>query len=244
MNEFLRWLLSDRTGGAVFNCFGFAHFCYIGVVFAVAGVLVLHLCKQSGETCRKVTEAVIGCAFAMYILDFFLMPLAYGAIDIEKLPFHACTAMCVMSFLSRHSKRLGKYRVQFAMLGLISNFVYLVYPAGVMWQQIHPLSYRVIQTLLFHGCMTIYGLLVLLYEEAPPQPARKMLAVTVGMTLWALLGSWTYTSDQWIYNWFFVIQDPFGLLDPNIAPFVMPPLNVVLFSLVQWPLFLRWRKRM
>ena len=244
MNEFLRWLLSDRTGGVVFNCFDMWHFFYICVVFAIVSVLVMYLGTQSSRTRRKVTEAVIGCAFAMYILDFFLMPLAYGAIDIEKLPFHACTAMCVLSFLSRHSKRLGKYRVQFAMLGLISNFVYLVYPAGVMWQQIHPLSYRVIQTLLFHGCMTIYGLLVLLYEEASPQPARKMLAVTVGMTLWAMLGNWVYSNAQWQYNWFFVVQDPLGWFDPQIAPFVMPPLNVVLFSLVQWPLFLRWRKRM
>ena len=116
------------------------------------------------KTKEKVERGLIKFAFSLYILDLFLMPLAYGEIDIEKLPFHACTSMCVMCFLSYYNTFLEKYRTSFVLLGFISNLVYLLYPAGVMWYGVHPMSYRVIQTLLFHASMTVYCLLTLVFN--------------------------------------------------------------------------------
>ena len=164
MYTFLSNLLSDKKGGEIFTLFGAWHFFYIVLtVFTIA--LVLILLKNKSESFKsKTTKAFIYIAFGLYVLDFFLMPLAYSEIDIEKLPFHACTAMCVLCFLSYHNRFLEKYRLSFVLLGFISNLVYLIYPAGVMWHAVHPISYRVIQTLIFHSIMTIYGLLSLIYE--------------------------------------------------------------------------------
>ena len=239
MYGFLNDLLSDKKGSIVFSCFGLWHLIYLAVIALTVLCCALFLKNKSEKTTKRAANAAIGTAFGLYIADFFLMPFAYGEIDPEKLPFHICTAMCVMCFLSRHSRVLEKWKTQFALLGLISNLIYLIYPAGIGWYQIHPLSYRVIQTLLFHGSMTAYGLFCLLFEKADLRPKNccKDLAVIIGMTLWALLGNalynhGTYGGKTRFFNWFFVIRDPFYLLPEHFAPYLMPFIMVTVFFLV------------
>jgi hypothetical protein len=234
MYSILRDLLSDRKGGATFNCFDGWHLCWIVAVFTVILELWFGLKNRNDEVKRKAVNICIDVAFGLYLADFFLMPFAYGNIDIEKLPFHICTVMCVLCYLSRHTKFFEKYKLQFAIYGLISNFVYLIYPAGVMWQQVHPLSYRVIQTLLFHGIMTVYGFLVLLFDFQPDwKKWHRDLAVIAAVTLWAMVGNYLYNGEvgeySHFFNWFFVVRDPFYLMPKDIAPFVMPLLNMGLF---------------
>ncbi len=232
-------LLSDKKGSVVFTCFGAWHICYILVLAAVLFALIFYLKNKNESTRQKAIHFFIHCAFTVYIADFFFMPFAYGKMDVEKLPFHICTAMCVMCFWSRHNSFLEKFKQQFAVLGFISNLVYFIYPAGVMWYQIHPLSYRVIQTLLFHGLMTVYGLLVLIYDDVKSgrKHYRKDLLIIVLMTLWALLGNALYTGtahgQTFYFNWFFVLQDPFSMFPEQIARFIMPPLNIALFFAVE-----------
>ena len=40
------------------------------------------------------------------------------------------------------------------------------------------------------------------------------------------------------FNWFFVIQDPFYLLPKNIAPFIMPFVNVIIFFIADMLVYL------
>lgn len=232
MYNLLQNLLADRKGGTIFNCFDIYHSCFIAF-FVLSGVLLcLYLKNKNAEERRRVINLVIGIAFGVYMADFFLMPFAYGVISIDKLPFHICTTMCIMCFFSRHNSFIGSFRLQLAMLGFLSNLTYLIYPAGMMWLEIHPLSYRVVQTLIFHGVMMNYGLLVLVYErqEFSWKNICKDLGVTVAMTAWAWLGNTLYSDkDGVIYNWFFVSQDPFNAFPEKIAPFIMPFLNTALF---------------
>ena len=221
MYDFMTGILSDKTGGIVFNCFGIWHIIYMALTFGLIIFIMHKLKNKSYATKQKAINVAINSAFSLYIVDFFLMPLAYGEIDIEKLPFHICTAMCVMCFLSRHNKFFSKYKTQFAVLGLVSNIIYVIYPAGIGWYAIHPLSYRVVQTLLYHGIMTAYGIFTLTYEKAEFKP-KKDLAVIITMVLWALLGNTLYNNNARFYNWSFVVRDPFYILPENIAPFVMP----------------------
>ena len=214
-------LLADRKGDIIFSCFGMWHIIYMILIFAAIGFTINRLKNKSEQTKQKAILYSINTAFSLYIADFFLMPFAYGEIDIEKLPFHVCTAMCVMCFLSRYNKFFGKYKTQFAVLGLVSNLIYVIYPAGIGWYAIHPLSYRVVQTLLYHGIMTAYGIFTLTYEKAEFKP-KKDLAVIITMVLWALMGNTLYNSDARFYNWSFVVRDPFYILPENIALFVMP----------------------
>lgn len=228
MYELLHRLLSDQKGSTVFTCFGIWHILYMLVIFGSIFATVALLRGGSQEQKDRATSRSISLAFGLYILDFFLMPFAYGAIDLEKLPFHMCTAMCVLSFLSHRHSFLRKFRTQFALLGLVSNLIYVVYPAGVGWYQIHPLSYRTVQTLLFHGTMTAYGIFTLAFQEdrLRLKDCVKELPVIVAMTLWALLGNTLYNGSvgdyQHFFNWFFVVRDPFYLLPETIAPYVMP----------------------
>ena len=218
-----------------FTLFSAWHFFYIALTVAVTFALITLLKNKSDDKKLGAAKLLSALSFALYIADFFLMPLAYGEIEIEKLPFHACTAMCVCVFLSYRIGCLENYRASFAALGFISNFVYLVYPAGVMWQAVSPLSYRTVQTLLFHGLMSVCCLLTLLYGKSESIKAvlPRHLAVTCGMTAWAMLGNCVYNGEERVYNWFFVVGDPFGALPESIAPFIMPFLNIALFFAVE-----------
>ncbi|MBQ5601594.1 MAG: YwaF family protein [Clostridia bacterium] len=237
--DFLHNLLSDKKEGEVFSLFGVWHFFYIALTLVAVITILLIFKRKEAQIKNKVSQILIAIAFSLYIADFFLMPLAYGEIDIEKLPFHACTAMCVMCFLSYRINFLSKYRQSFVFLGLISNLVYLIYPAGVMWHAVNPLSYRVIQTLIFHSVMTVYGFITIVYEQdnIDIKKCYRDFAVIVYMTVWALLGNYAYngTSEGYshFFNWFFVVRDPFYAISETVSPFVMPFLNIALFSSVE-----------
>lgn len=234
MYEFLQDLLSDKKGGLAFTCFGLYHVIYMAIIFG--GILgVILLLKNKSETVKKrATDAALYTAFGLYMADFFLMPFAYGEIDVEKLPFHACTAMCLCCFLSRHNSFFGRFKDQFVLLGLLSNLIYVVYPAGVGWYGVHPLCYRVWQTLLYHGTMTAFGVFSLAFGDVK-LAWRKCpgdLALLSVMTAWALAGNTLYNGlDERFFNWFFVVRDPFYILPEAIAPFIMPFLMVaVMFA--------------
>ncbi len=239
MYRFLNNLLSDKKGGEIFTLFGAWHFFYIALTIATVVTVLLLLKNKSDDQKRRTPQTFICIAFGLYVLDFFLMPLAYGEIDIEKLPFHACTAMCVLCFLSYRVRFLEKYRLSFVLLGFISNLVYLIYPAGVMWHAVHPLSYRVIQTLVFHSIMTVYGLLTLIYEydKLNIKKCYRDLGALVFMTAWALLGNYAYNGSSegysHFFNWFFVVRDPFYAIPESVARFVMPFLNILVFFAVE-----------
>ena len=228
----LHELFKDQVGGTTFACFSIWHFLYMAVIF---GAIISTICLLKNKRDKAKTRAVdiaIGIAFGLYMADFFLMPFAYGVIDIDKLPFHACTSMCIMNFWCRHNKFLARFKTQFALIGLISNIIYVIYPAGVMWYGIHPLSYRAWQTILFHGAMTAYGIFVLAFGEVKLEwkKSYKELILLLVMVVWALLGSSAYSGewpDHYIsYNWFFVKMDPFGILPANIAPYLAPIITV------------------
>ena len=228
MYPYLHEIFADKKGATVFSCFGIWHILYMAVIFGSILLTVL-LLRNREEKCRqKAIKAALYLAFGLYMADFFLMPLAYGYIDIEKLPFHMCTLMCLLSFLSARGVLFEKYRKQFALLGLVSNLIYVIYPAGVGWYQIHPFSYRVVQTLLFHGAMTAYGILTLALDDDKLtfKSSLQELPVIVVVTLWAILGNTLYNGAAGEYdhffNWFFVVRDPFYILPEDIAPYIMP----------------------
>lgn len=234
MYEYLNALLSDKKGGEVFTCFGIWHVIYILIFAVIAAAMIIYLRGKESVRVEKFTRSLLCCAFGLYVADFFLMPFAYGEIDIEKLPFHICTAMCVASFVCTYNSRFKRFLPCICRLAFLSNLVYLIYPAGVMWYEVHPLSYRVIQTLTFHGVMTVWGLLMLVFSEKTNiRSCYKDIPVIAAMTLWAVLGNVLYNGEAGDYshtfNWFFVIRDPFYILPESIAPFIMPILNTLIF---------------
>ena len=228
MYGFMKNLFEDKRDGYLFQCFDIYHISFLLVIFGAIVITFLLVRNKNDLVKKKLLDCTIGIAFGLYIVDFFLMPFAYGVIEIEKLPFHACTITCVMCFLSRHVKFLSKFKKSFAIIGFVSNLSFAVYPAGVMWANVHPLSYRAIQTLLFHGVMVAYGFFAFVFDKDIVFDWKKIfkqdLVVLALMIIWALFGSYAYTGtypgyNHW-YNWFFVRTDPFGILPPTVAPFI------------------------
>lgn len=235
MYNFLNGLFSDKKTETVFSVFGIWHIVYMLVIFSCIILLVFLLKNKEQNVKEKAINITINLAFGLYIADFFIMPFGYGEIDLEKLPFHICTSTCVLCFLSRHTKFFSKYRKEFVLLGLLGNLTYVIYPAGVGQFLIHPLSYRAFQTLLFHGTMTCYSVFCLSFGDIKLEWRKiyKDLIMICVMVIWAIIGNNLYNGNVGEYNhnfnWFFVIQDPFYLLPKDIAPLIMPFVNIVVF---------------
>ena len=248
MYAFMSNLLGDIKDGYIFTLFDLWHIGYVVLFVGVAVFFSLYLRSADSQRRSGVIEAVGNLAFGLYVADFFLMPFAYGEIHIEKLPFHVCTAMCVLCFLSRRVGFLKKFKLQITMMGFISNLCFLLVPAGVMWAEVHPLCYRAVQTLTFHGVMVVYGFLVLLYErqEFSWKKLYKDLLLAAFMALWALLGNTLYNHDGAFYNWFFVVRDPFFVIPENISRWIMPFLNIAFFmtaDLILYSLFWKFSQK-
>ncbi len=56
------------------------------------------------------------------------------------------------------------------------------------------------------------------------------------MTAWGMLGNYMYngTSEGYshFFNWFFVVRDPFYMIDESVSPLIMLFLNIALFFAV------------
>ena len=85
-----------------------------------------------------------------------------------------------------------------------------------------------------------YGLTVLVYESQKFSWNKiyKDVGVVAAMTAWAWLGNALYNHSDTMYNWFFVVEDPFGAFPKEISPYIMPFLNFAIFFgvevLVYW----------
>lgn len=241
-------MLSDKKDGIVFEYFGIWHFMYIALVIGLITFFIVYFKRRDEEQRRRITNVFIDIVFVLYMADFFLMPFALGEIDVDKLPFHSCTSMCIMCFWSNHNRFLGRFRVNFALLGALCNVMYIVYPSGVVSYETHPLSYRAAQTLLFHGLMIVYGVLVILFDENGLKLKRcyRDAVILLCLTGWAFIGNTIYSGEAGNYsrsfNWFFIRQDPFFVLPETIAPIVAPILNFIAFFSLEIIVYLIYGK--
>lgn len=225
MYEIISNILSDKKDGLIFKCFGIPHLIMIILTILLIILLYLLLNKKEESIKNKVLNILVFIPFALYILDIFLMPFAYGSFDIEKLPFHICTSSSLLCFFTRFIKPFNKFKKEAIILGLIGNFIYLIYPAGVMWYGVNVLTYRVIQTLMFHASMVIYTILALSFKDVTLSYKtcyKDLIAISI-LIIWALFGNICYNGlNGRFYNWFFVVQDPFNIFPREISKYFMP----------------------
>jgi len=232
--EYLNKIFSDdHQFAGTFKCFDLWHIGYLVILAAIVTLSIIYLKNKPQEKREKYINIFVGIAFGLYMADFFLMPFAYGEIDVDKLPFHSCTTMSIVCFLSSRNTFLKKYRIHFALLGLISNLCYISYPSGVV--DVPHVSYHAWQTLLFHGAMVVYGLLTIIFcgKDFKLKRSYVDLMILAGLTVWAFIGNTLYSGSAAGYsrdfNWFFIKQDPFGAIPESIAPLLAPFVNLVAF---------------
>ena len=249
MYDIIHFILKDRnTGLFSFKPFSLCHILYLLIIITLI-VLVLLLCKKKNQEFKiKIVDISVDIALGLYILDFFLMPLAYGEISIIKLPFHLCTLMSIMIFLARHTKFWSKYKESFTLLGMIGSLMYLCYPAGVQnpaGEFFDGYTYRIIQTILYHGIMLAQGVFAIVYGDIKLNwnEFKNDIIIILFMIIWATIGNSLFTGTEQvpcgcfegctemitIYsiepNWFFVQHDALYIIpddiDGYIAPFMM-----------------------
>lgn len=226
-------LKDHHTGTFTFKAFSLCHIIYLLLIIA-AIVLVIYLFKDKSQATKtKVINLTVTIALCLYIADFFLMPFSEGKINIDKLPFHLCTSMSVMCFLARHNKKVAPFKTAFTILGLIGGLMYLTYPSGVA--EADGYSYRIIQTVLYHGLMIAQGVFAFAFDDLDLDWKKiyyDAIAIA-GLAVWAFIGNTLYsgTNEALSYahdfNWFFVKHDALYLIDDNHDGLIAPIMSIV-----------------
>ena len=238
MYEFLQRLFSFEKGSISLSVFGIWHILYLVVIFGFIIVVILIYRKRDNIIKKRIINLTINVVFILYIIDFFIMPFSYGYIDIDKLPFHICTLMGLMCFVSRNNRFFSKYKKEFTMLGLIGALMYIVYPSGIADGEVFPFSYRIIQTMSFHGLLVAHGIFSLSFGDIQLEWKKiyRELYVIILIVLLAIIANNLYSGNVGdynnVFNWFFVSFDPFGIFSEEISPYIMPFIMIIVIFLM------------
>lgn len=249
MFDLMKLIFGDKTTGTFsFKPFSLCHIIYLAAIIVAIVVLIYCFRNKNKDFKFKVVDITVNIAFALYMADFFFMPLSQNKIAVDKLPFHLCTLMSILCFLSRRTKFFAKFKNSFTLLGLIGALMYLVYPAGVRTgsgDYFDGYTYRIIQTVLYHGLMVAQGVFAIAFGDVKLEwkTFKYDVIIILCITVWAMFGNLVYTGEVYqecgcvegctelieIYseelNWFFVRHDALYIFpdeyDGYFAPFMM-----------------------
>lgn len=219
MRDFLVWLFKKRLEPEITLFSGF-HFMYILIILGLTFGAVFILKNKKEETKVLVTKILCYALLIVYALDFFIMPL-YG-VDlhgmIDKLPFHFCTSVAIMTAFVQFNKKLSWAKEPVAVMAIVSSLMYLTYPGSALGE-ISAFSYKVIQTFLFHGLLFAWGVLFVTTKQTEFKFKNiwKALVLIVCICLWAGLGNAIYLD----YDWCFIKGSTFSFVPKWLLPFAV-----------------------
>ena len=93
--------LFSTTDGVEITLFSIWHILYIVLIVGLTIGAAYLLKNKTQETKEKVLKIIAYSAIALYIADFFILPLSRDSfdMDVDKLPFHICTlTACFIPF--------------------------------------------------------------------------------------------------------------------------------------------------
>ncbi len=224
MKEFFAWLFSQNNSDLKIGLFDQWHFLYLFITFG--GTLALSLIgRKFPQKQRRLQNLMAYLTVALYVLDFFVMPLSdsYSGISTYKLPFNICTLMAVLAPFVQFNPRFAKLRQPVVMLSITASLMWMTYPGTALGGQ-PPFCYVIFQTFMYHAFLFCWGVLNLAYGDVVCD-IRKCWKEFVGILLilcWAHFGNTIYDGD---YNWFFIETSIFPFLSDEIMP-VMVVLGV------------------
>lgn len=209
-----------NTGIAV-TAFSVAHIIYMILIFGALVGLYFLLRHKTDEQKKKAMGVLVYLLIGSYITDFFFHEFVYGTSDspgglnLDKLPFHLCTCLGVLSPFVQFNKKFEKIKEPVVLTAIFSSLAYLIYPAGIT--DAEPWCYEVMQTMFFHGTLLAWGTLNLLLGvvKLDIKKCWKEAVFLVVFTLWAKLGNLLFE-----HNWYFLREDAFyiGLVGNGIIP--------------------------
>ena len=223
VNDFLLKVFSDENTSIMIEMFSIWHIIYMLIIIGVAVGLSLYLKGKGEDKIERVVNRIAVILFAVYMLDFFCMPLREDQINIDKLPFHICTLSSILILFTRFNKRFIKFREPVLAIGFVGTLMYLCYPSSA-FHDYSAFSYVVLQTFAYHGLLLIYSVVALASKNVKLS-WKKFYQVPILMALiiiWASIGNAVYSkSGDSGYDWAFIRGRNFPVFPENLN-FLMP----------------------
>lgn len=221
--------MSHFNTGIKITPFSAAHLVYMFLIF---GGITLAWCLLRKKDDNKKEKALRFLSYALvfsYLSDFFFHDFVYGGMNMDKLPFHICTALCPLTAIAQFNRNGHKLREPLAVLSTLAPLMYLCYPASV--GEGEPWCYQAVQTMFFHGVLLAWGVLNLALGKVRLnwKNCWQCAAALVCITLWAKLGNVLLE-----HNWFFLNEDALyiGLVSGGVIPkWSLMIINPVVFFL-------------
>lgn len=235
MREFFVNLFSRDLGPEI-TLFSVWHIMYVVLIvgLTIGGAFLFK--NKSEKTKKRVLGILAICTIAVYIADFFIMPLARGTvekngtIDIDKLPFHICTLLSFFIGFAQFNPKFDKVKDAIAVLAIVSSLMYITYPGSALGG-VTTFSYKVVQTFVYHGLVFSWGTLSVCLGSVKFEWKKiwKPLVGLVLIAIWAAFGNAVYSSADHHYDWFFITGSTF----PFIPTWAMPVVVVAaIFAMV------------
>ncbi len=231
MRDFLIKLLqTPETSTIDITLFSVWHILYVILILGITAAIVLFFRNRSIESCQRLLSVLSVLPIALYAADYLIMPLAYGAIDIDKLPFHFCTLLSILILPIQFVNPNSFWREPVTALCIVTPLMYLCYP-GTAIGDIPPFCYRVIQTFLYHGCVFLYGVASVALGAVRLEWRHLWRSgVLIALILcWAALGNAAYSSEAHSYDWGFIAGHTFPFIPKLLMPIVV---TAAVFGLV------------
>lgn len=219
MGEFLKKIFQFK-GGPEITLFSGWHIMYFVLIVGLTIGLAFILKNRTEKTKNNVLNILAIATVAVYIADFFIMPLnrTSSDINIDKLPFHICTFMGVLipfAQFNSKAKKGSSFREVVTCLSIVASLMYISYP-GAAIGDIGTFAYRVVQTFVLHGLIFSWGVLSLTTKQTTLK-FKNIWKQAVGILivmLWATFGNYTYMD----YNWFFLKTSIFPFIPDSLMP--------------------------
>ena len=225
MRDFLINLLRTPDQAPIeITLFSVWHILYVVLILGVTLFLCLFFQKRSDAAKKRLTDVLAILPVALYALDYLAMPLAYGEISVDKLPFHFCTMLSLLipPIHFGNGRAVDFWREPITVLALVTSMMYFCYPGSAIGD-ITPFCYLVIQTFLFHGCVFVYGVLSLSTGKASLSWKRLWrCALLIGLFIvWASFGNAAYSSEAHHFDWCFITGSTFPFIPSLLMPLVV-----------------------
>ena len=226
---FKLFAMSHFDTGIKVTAFSVSHFVYMFLIFGSIFLIWWRMRHKDAEKKDKALRVLAYALVVSYLSDFFFHDFVYGGMNIDKLPFHACTVLCPLSAIAQFNRKGERILEPVVVLAILSPLMYICYPASI--GEGEPWCYQAVQTMFFHGVLLAWGVLNLALGKVQLSwnGFWKCVVLLVCITLWAKLGNVLLG-----HNWFFLNEDALyiGLVAGGIIPrWSLMIINPVVFSL-------------
>ena len=217
MKDIVAMLFSEYPSNSQITPFNTWHFVYLFVILGGTLLLSLLFQNKTAEKKEKLIRLFAYLTICTYVADFFIMPLSesYGSISEDKLPFHICTLMGVLTPFVQFNSKWKAFKVPVITLAITSSLMWMCYPGSALGGE-PPFCYRIFQTFIFHGFLFTWGVLNLSLG-AEKLDIRKVWKEFIGIMLifvWASFGNTVYDG----HNWFFLKDVLFPFIPKELMP--------------------------